>query len=170
MNRRQFLQASAGAAAFLATARRAYPFAQSPQLTKWAQVIRGVADIPISATEADPFYGPAVDLHQVGIVEFADTLHPALPPTKLWGFNPLVPFVPGVTNRHLGGVIVAERGKAVRLRATNQLPGTHLLPVDQTIPGANLGQNRTAIHIHGGLVPWISDGGPYDWFGPSVGP
>ncbi len=26
--------------------------------------------------------------------------------------------------------------------------------------------NRTAVHLHGGLVPWISDGGPYDWWDP----
>src|SRR5689334_10002875 len=167
MNRRQFLQASAGAAAFLATARRAYPFAQSPQLTKWAQVIRGVTDIPISVPLADSVNGMATDLHQVEIVEFTDQLHQNLGPTRLWGFNPTNPLVPSVTNRHLGGVIVAERNRPVRLRATNRLPGTHILPVDQTIPGANLGQNRTAIHIHGGLVPWISDGGPFDWFGPS---
>ena len=170
MNRRQFIKTTAGAAAFLATARRAYPFAQSSQLTKWAQKIRGVTDIPISAPGLDPFYGAAVDFHQIEIVEFADQLHPALGPTKLWGYNPLSPLVPTVTNRHLGGLIVAERGRAVRLRATNKLTGAPLVPVDQTIPGANLGATRTAIHLHGGLVPWISDGGPYNWFGPSVGP
>jgi spore coat protein A, manganese oxidase len=35
-----------------------------------------------------------------------------------------------------------------------------------TIPGANLGNNRTAVHFHGGLVPWISDGGPFSWWDP----
>src|SRR6266536_203138 len=122
MNRRQFIQTSAGAAAFFASARRAYPFAQSLQLTKWAQRIRGVTDIPISAPGNDPRYGARVDFHQIEIVEFADQLHPQLRPTKLWGYNPLNPLVPGVTNRHLGGLIVAERGRAVRLRATNKLP------------------------------------------------
>jgi spore coat protein A len=39
--------------------------------------------------------------------------------------------------------------------------------VDITIPGANQAQNRIATHIHGGLVPWISDGGPFDWWDPS---
>jgi spore coat protein A len=28
-------------------------------------------------------------------------------------------------------------------------------------------QNRTAIHLHGGYVPWISDGGPFDWWAPN---
>jgi spore coat protein A len=32
--------------------------------------------------------------------------------------------------------------------------------------GAEVGQaeNRTTIHLHGGQVPWISDGAPYSWF------
>ena len=28
-------------------------------------------------------------------------------------------------------------------------------------------QNRTAIHLHGGFTPWISDGTPYQWFTPA---
>ena len=27
--------------------------------------------------------------------------------------------------------------------------------------------NRTAVHLHGGLVPWVSDGGPFDWWAPN---
>ena len=38
--------------------------------------------------------------------------------------------------------------------------------MDTTLPGANQAQNRIAIHLHGGLVPWISDGGPFDWWAP----
>ncbi len=170
MNRRQFVQLSAGVSALLATARRAQAMAQSPRLSKWAQRIRGVTDIPISAPSRDPVFKAAVDFHQIEIVEFSDQLHPALGPTKLWGYRPVNPLIPGVPTRHLGGLIVAERGKPVRLRATNRLPGQHILPVDQTIMGANLPQNRTVVHLHGGHVPWISDGGPFAWFGPSLGP
>lgn len=169
MNRRDFLCTTAGVAAFLGNARNSYPFAQSAPLQKWAQRIRGVTEIPISAPAADPVYGAAVDFHQIEIVEYADTLHPDLPPTTLWGYNPLNPLVPGVTKRHLGGLIVAEKGKAVRLRATNGLPARHILPVDPTVDGGNLAQNRTTVHLHGGLVPWISDGGPFTWFGPNLG-
>ncbi len=52
------------------------------------------------------------------------------------------------------------------MRFTNNLPARHILPVDITIPGSTMAQNRIATHIHGGLVPWISDGGPFDWFTP----
>ena len=41
--------------------------------------------------------------------------------------------------------------------------------MDKTIPGAgaNDAENRIAIHLHGGEVPWISDGGPFDWWTPN---
>ena len=70
--------------------------------------------------------------------------------------------IPG-TNKHLGSIIVANRGTAVQITATNTLPANHIIPVDHTIPGAEVGQaeNRATIHLHGGLVPWVSDGGPY---------
>ena len=29
--------------------------------------------------------------------------------------------------------------------------------------------NRTSVHIHGGLVPWTSDGGPFSWFDDAGG-
>src|SRR5450759_3166291 len=31
-------------------------------------------------------------------------------------------------------------------------------------------QNRAVVHLHGGHVPWTSDGGPYAWFTPANGP
>ena len=69
---------------------------------------------------------------------------------------------------HLGGLILATRNVPVRIRFTNELPATHILPVDPTIPGceSSAAQNRTAVHIHGGFVPWTSDGGPFDWWTP----
>src|ERR1700746_3544889 len=53
------------------------------------------------------------------------------------------------------------------MKVINNLPSVHPLPVDTTIMGAELEQNRCCIHLHGGLVPWTSDGGPYAWFSSS---
>ncbi len=56
----------------------------------------------------------------------------------------------------------------------NHLPDTHILPMDMStiapygIP-AGLEANRAAPHLHGGLVPWPSDGGPYHWFSSAAG-
>ncbi len=32
--------------------------------------------------------------------------------------------------------------------------------------GADLGDNRVDVHLHGGFVPWVSDGGPHAWWSP----
>ncbi len=72
-----------------------------------------------------------------------------------------------ITPTHLGGIIVAQKGKPIQITFHNLLfVKKHIIPVDTTIPGANQAINRTAVHLHGGLVPWISDGGPFDWFDP----
>jgi spore coat protein A len=64
--------------------------------------------------------------------------------------------------------MIATRNTPIRLRATNSLTVTqNIIPVDTTVPGANQQQNRIAIHLHGGEVPWISDGGPFDWWTPT---
>lgn len=57
----------------------------------------------------------------------------------------------------------------------NSLPDSHIVPVDQSafFTDAQTFQNKIAVHLHGGFVPWISDGGPFAWFTPaggSVGP
>jgi spore coat protein A, manganese oxidase len=101
------------------------------------------------------------------IGQFTDQLHPTLGPTTLWGYNPVVALGGGVQpQKHLGGIIVAQKGVPIQLTFNNNLPGAHIIPVDTSIEGANLAPNRTAVHLHGGLVPWISDGGPHDWFAP----
>ena len=64
--------------------------------------------------------------------------------------------------------MLGQKGSPIQITFRNNLPGgTHIIPNDLTIPGANLGNNRTAVHLHGGLVPWISDGGPFSWWDPA---
>ncbi len=88
----------------------------------------------------------------------------------------------GQPANYLGPVIVALRDRPVRLLITNQLgtgaAGNLFVPVDPTLMGAGMGpdlattysQNRTAVHLHGGATPWISDGTPYQWFTPAGEP
>jgi spore coat protein A len=138
-----------------------------PYLLKWSQPLRGLTalgdpkGIPVMSGVPDPVF-PNTTFYQITVGQFYDKLHPFMPATRLYGYwdttNPVA--------RHLGGVIVARRGQAVRIRFTNKLPTPHIIPVDTTVPGANQAQNRIATHLHGGLVPWISDGGPFDWWAP----
>ncbi len=166
--------AAVGAGALLMRG-RAYAGAQSDNLKKFIQPIRSIGGaagvfnanvqgkIPLAASDGfAPITG--VTHYTINIGQFSDQLHPNLPnKTKLWGYGQNGNFT------HLGGVIVAQRGSPIQITFVNQLPSTHILPVDTTIPGAETGQaqNRAAVHLHGGFVPWISDGGPFDWFDPS---
>jgi FtsP/CotA-like multicopper oxidase with cupredoxin domain len=98
-----------------------------------------------------------------------------------------------VDNPHfLGPAIIAQKDKPVRVKFYNLLPtgsgGDLFLPVDTTVMGAghydinfdpatkeplgtNLNgmftENRGTIHLHGGFVPWISDGTPHQWTTPA---
>jgi spore coat protein A len=104
------------------------------------------------------------DFYELAMRSFTDQLHPNLPPTTLFGYGNKT----GNSFRHLGGAIIANQGRAVRVRFHNELPQTHILPVDMTVPGlladAAGAPNRAAVHLHGGHVPWTSDGGPHNWF------
>ncbi|GFO57863.1 hypothetical protein GMST_01880 [Geomonas silvestris] len=190
MSRRRFLQITALAAGGTLLPLRwigstqAQAFAQSlPLLKKDATPFRGLAfsgpvlgsipqsafyandpnGIPVLSGTPDPYFANTMK-YDITLEEFQDQLHPKMGPTTLWGYrdsnNP-------AARKHLGGIIIAARGTASRLRFTNNLPAQHIIPVDTTIPGANQAQNRTATHLHGGFIPWVSDGGPFDWFTPS---
>jgi FtsP/CotA-like multicopper oxidase with cupredoxin domain len=74
---------------------------------------------------------------------------------------------------YLGATIVAVKDVPIRIKYSNLLPlgaatatdrmGDLFVPVDPSIPGGAMQQNRVAIHLHGGLTPWISDGTPHQW-------
>ena len=120
--------------------------------------------IPVASKNASLY--PGVDYYDMEIGSFRQQLHPALPATgqRLYGYRSV-----GGQWGHLGGVVLAERGTPVRMKFTNGLPSTHMLPFDGTIRCRGMAervQDRAAIHLHGGLVPWCSDGGPFHWFTP----
>ena len=148
--------------------------------------------IPVASSIPDPVF-PGARFFQINVNEFFEVLHPdfvdstkpAYIPgfvgTKLWGYTDAT--TDQAFQRHLSGLIVAESGVPVRVRFSNKLytpnpsdpndptigtPLSHPLPVDTTIPmaGAEAIENRVAVHCHGGLVPWTSDGGPFDWWDP----
>jgi spore coat protein A, manganese oxidase len=179
--RREFLATAGIVGAGLALygkfgAQSAWAFVQSPGLRKFRDLagnpipLRGLGPggIPVAVPDATAAPVTGVTHYTMDIRQFADRLHPDLPnATTLWGFNPLNALGNGAaTPAHLGGVIVAQKGIPIQITFRNNLPATHIIPVDTTIPDANLAQNRASVHLHGGFTPWISDGGPFDWFAP----
>jgi spore coat protein A len=175
ISRRRFVQASAAAtAAFLATSRRAYPFDQSPTGIKKFQVTLpglgpgGANNLGnyISVLSPDKTTFPGTDYYQIVAKQFTQQVHDAIPPTKFWGYADAT----SLDSRYLGGVIIAKRGTPVKLKVTNRLPALHILPVDPTLVDPTMSaetggrQDRTTVHLHGGLVFWDNDGGPFTWF------
>jgi len=177
--RRDFIKISAMAgAATLFPWRRAFPFAQSPtDLRKFIIGLPGLGPaganeigqyIPVAAPDTTKF--PGVDYYKIAMQAYRELLHPDLPDgTHLWGYADATnPEVKNPVNKYLGPAIVAQNGRPVRITHVNSLPPKHPLPVDHTIMGAQCGQpeNRAVVHLHGGLVPWTSDGGPFAWSTP----
>jgi FtsP/CotA-like multicopper oxidase with cupredoxin domain len=133
------------------------------------------------------------DYYEIGIVEYAEKMHSDLPKaTRLRGYRDLGGNQPA---HYLGPLILAQRDRPVRVKFTNLLPtgtqGNLFIPVDTTLMGAGQGplaadgvtpcdplapgakcasfaDTRTAVHLHGGFTPWISDGTPHQWFTPAT--
>ncbi|MBI4891842.1 MAG: multicopper oxidase domain-containing protein [Acidobacteria bacterium] len=125
------------------------------------------ADIPILSPNTTRY--PGADYYEIVAGAFRQQLSSGLPATgsRLYGYAD----ANAPNFRALGGAIIARKGTPVRIKYSSQLPAQHIIPFDPTIPmgpgivGAE--QNRIAIHLHGGLVPWASDGGPFHWVSPT---
>ncbi len=147
----------------------------SPTLTKFMTELRMPGQIPVAVSDGtrtfkSGFFPTIATHYTIDINQFTDQLHPSLPPTTLWGYNPTralgVAVGASVPQKHLGGIIVAFRGIPTQITFRNKLPNSHILPVDTSIQGSDpsVQQNRTATHLHGGQVPWTSDGGPFSFW------
>jgi len=184
--RRQFLGYSASAAALASLQWKqmlmaAKPLALgpygavSPALTKFKDPMRGVGGtgIPLASPDLGPAPVTGVQHYTIDIGQFNDVLHsdfvtpgtaayvPGFPGTKLWGYGQ------GGNHKHIGGIIVAQRNDPLQITFNNNLPGLQIIPNDASLPQpAGLRWDRTAVHLHGGHVHWISDGGPHDWWTP----
>ena len=168
--RRSFIKtttmAGAGLAAFgVLRPAKAHAFYQTQATPLWNTALRGVGPNAIPVAASDGLLANGAMHYTININQFTDQVHPTLGATTFWGYHPAKPLFPG-GQKHLGGIIVAQRGQPIQITFNNNLPGAHIIPVDTTIEGANLAQNRVATHLHGGLVPWVSDGGPHSWFAP----
>jgi spore coat protein A len=179
-SRREFLKTSAIAGAGLSVFRgTALAFSQSPtNLRKFIQPLPGLGPngIPMAAPNTSRF--PGADYYEIEVGQFQHQFHPNLPAATVRGYADTAfgLSASGKPNHgYLGGVIVARKDRPVWLKVRNNLPdGPHPLPVDTSLMGVVNGQNddRICTHLHGGFVPWTSDGGPHAWIDPrgSVGP
>jgi spore coat protein A len=176
ISRRDFLKLSGAGILSLYVAtrakfvRRAHAY-QSSGLLKYTQPLRGVFPldpngIPVAIPDGKRRWNrrTTAQHYTIDINQYTDQLHPQLGPTTLRGYHSRANLGGSPPQRHLGGIIVAQKGEPVQITFQNNLSGDHPLPVDPTVMGTEMGVNRVSTHLHGGFLPWISDGGPYAWF------
>jgi len=146
----------------------------------------------------------ADDYIEIAAIEYTQKMHSDLvKPTRLRGYVQLM--TPGLLAmgkvaksfttpdgrvlsvvdlpHHLGPIIQANSGTALRVKFVNYLPvsltgtdsGKLFIPVDTTVVGAGVGadgttaysQNRAVMHLVAGGLPWISAGNPHQWIAPA---
>ncbi len=126
---------------------------------------------------------PNDDYYEIGLVDYDQQMSSGFPnTTRLRGYKDLAPGADGAAH-YLGPLIIANKDKPVRIKYTNMLPistnplSKYFIPVDTSVMGAGAGpqggmytENRTELHLHGGVTPWISDGTPHQWFTPAADP
>ncbi|KOO52630.1 multicopper oxidase family protein [Viridibacillus arvi] len=94
--------------------------------------------------------------YKVKMTQFKQSIHSELPDTTVWGYEGSYP----------GPTFEVESGERVYIKWSNNLPPTHLLPIDHTVHGAHtdVPDVRTVVHVHGASVESDSDGYPEAWF------
>ncbi|MBI5653246.1 MAG: multicopper oxidase domain-containing protein [Chloroflexi bacterium] len=143
--------------------------------------------IPVGVPDACTYSGVVADCYIIELREYTEKMHSDLLPTKMRGYVQVNAAGADISPIHyLGPTIVAQKDRAVRITFRNKLPtgtgGDLFIPVDTTVMGSGEGpldkpglpgvkenytQNRATLHLHGGLVPWISDGTTHQWTTPA---
>jgi spore coat protein A len=171
LSRRHLMQTGAISSAVLSLprVRMAYAFAQTPPVIPlFGTSLRGIETIGVA--QADPTPAPVTGVlhYTLDIDQFQDDgVCPSVGPTTLRGYNPAA-LLAGESHRHLGGILIGHKGTPIQITFRNSLPdGQHIIPNDLTIVDADQGNNRAAVHFHGGFTPWVSDGGPFSWWDPT---
>ena len=109
---------------------------------------------PAQVIDGRPFY-------EVRMQQNQQQLHRDFPrPTTIWGYNGIYP----------GPTIEAQRNQPITVHWINDLPTTHLFPVDHTIHGAEEFRPdvRNVVHLHDGNTPAAFDGHPDQWYTPGL--
>jgi len=147
--------------------------------------VDALPDIPVAVPDQTTY--PGCDYYEIELGRYTQQMHSDLPETLLQGYRQTNTTDPEASKfSYMGPLIVAERDRPVRIKFTNNLPtgdgGNLFIPVDTTVMGAGMGpldmpgmpgmkenytQNRATVHLHGGFVPWISDGTPHQWITPA---
>lgn len=111
----------------------------------------GLRPSPEKAAREIPYY-------RLAMREIESKIHRDVKPTRMWGFG----------NSSPGPTIEARKDEGLLVEWANELPLTHLVPVDHSIHGAETSKPnvRAVTHLHGAKTTPESDGYPDDWYVP----
>jgi spore coat protein A, manganese oxidase len=157
ITRRDFLKMNALAGTglvipgLLSGGSRLTPLLAAQAIPRWAQAFpRPPAFTPAGILDGTTYYEIPIAPGQAQIL-------PNGPPTAIWGYGGTYP----------GASFETVVGDPIKVKWYNSgLPANHLLPVDPTLHGTDMGEPevRTVTHLHGGHVASDSDGYPEAWF------
>ena len=85
-------------------------------------------------------------------------VHRDVKPTRCWGVGSSSP----------GPTFDTRKGEGILVEWVNELPGSHFLPIDHRLDGAEADKPevRAVMHLHGAKVRPEDDGYPEDWYVP----
>ena len=154
--RRQFLKASAiTVGGFIVPWKQGMANTSSP--LDPAVIPKFVDPLPIPAILKPTGNSENAASYKVTMSEFQQQVLPAgFPATTVWGYEGSFP----------GPTIEARKDKPVAVKWINELPLSHLLPVDTTLHGTNDGEPevKTVVHLHGAHTKPQFDGYPEDFY------
>jgi spore coat protein A, manganese oxidase len=155
VTRRRVLQHAVGASAAIALPWGRQSANASPSLRKYVQPVPlpGAGIVGLDGTGGGPIAFTQTQIER--------KLHPDLPPTPIWAYDPGGSGIPNEAGS-FNVAVVAKVGTALTLTFTNNLPGTYpsWLPVDRRLTLHNDDVVRAMTHLHGGFVAADSDGNP----------
>ena len=166
-------------------------WAYSPPLTKFVDRLPGLGAasanangqyLPVGTPDITTY--PGSDYYEIELVEYTETMHSDLPPTRLRGYRQTnkgtdtstcgdapkvactsanLTVAPPPVPHYLGPILVATKDRPVRIKFTNNLPtgaaGDLFLPVDTTYMGAGPGPAKSG-GARGVGSPCASDATP----------
>lgn len=167
LSRREFLAASGAAATGLIlpqtnpqrTGVIGRPLLNLDTLEKFVDALPIPRMAAPSGTRPEPGHpSQKIPYYRLAMRPFGAKIHRDVPATRFWGYEGTSP----------GPTIETRSGEPILVEWVNQLPATHLLPIDHTIHGAGreIADVRVVAHLHGAKAPPESDGYPEAWFAP----
>jgi len=142
-----------------AAAKPVRPWLHPEKLARFVDPLPVPKPVTSAGTRPSPHHaGQHLPYYRISMRQVEMKSHRDLPPTSIWSYGETSP----------GPTIEAKKGQPILIEWVNNLPKEHFLPIDHTLCGAgkDVPEVRSAVHVHGAVVPPESDGYPDDWQTP----